>query len=192
METQSVNNDIRWDGLVRLCHWLMVILIGTAWYTAENGMMQWHYYAGYGLIAIVIIRVIWGFVGSRPARFTQFVKNPFTVLRYLKNIKQNNAKGTPATHSPAGGYSVIALLSLMLVQTTSGLFSVETDGFDGGPLSEEIDYDLALEISEFHTDNFDILLAFIILHIIAVMFYQKVLKQPIIQKMSPFKSKNRK
>ena len=191
MNTGSVSNDIRWDWLVRLSHWLMVILIAVSWYTAENGMMQWHYYAGYVLIATISIRIVWGFVGSKPARFSQFIKGPFTVFRYLKNIKQNNSGTVPTTHSPAGGYSVIALLGLMLVQTVSGLFSVETDGFDGGPLSEDIDYDLALEISEFHTDNFDILLAFIVLHIIAVIFYQKVLKQRLLQKMSPFKTKQK-
>lgn len=191
MSTKSANNDIRWDWIVRLCHWLMVILITLAWYTAENGMMQWHYYIGYGLVTTILIRIIWGFVGSKPARFTQFIKSPFTVVRYLKNIKQNNTQTAPPTHSPAGGYSVIALLGLMLVQTVSGLFSVETDGFDGGPFSEDIDYDLALEISEFHTSNFDILLAFIVLHIIAVIFYQKVLKQRLLQKMSPFKTKHK-
>ncbi len=174
----------KWDLLVRLSHWSTVLLFGFCWYSAENGMMQWHYYSGYVLLSVICVRTLWGFVGRADAKFVNFIKSPARVLSYLKNIKSSK----PADgHSPAGGYSVLALLLLLFSQTVSGLFAVETDGFDGGPLSESIDYDLSLSISEFHQLNFDILLAFVALHIIAVMFYQKVLKQKLLQKMSLFK-----
>lgn len=174
----------KWDLFVRISHWFMVMLVAGCWYTAENGHMQWHYYCGYGLLTIVIGRLIWGIVGSKPARFTSFIKSPKAVVQYLRNIRQNNS-GTDS-HSPAGGYSVIALFALMLFQTISGLFAVEVDGFDGGPLSETIDYDLSVQISELHQFNFDILLFFIGLHVIAVAFYQIILKQKLLQKMSFF------
>ncbi len=146
-------------------------------------MFQWHYYAGYGLISVLLVRIIWGFCGSSAAKFSAFIKSPVKVVRYLANIRSVNNNKPSETHSPAGGYSVLVLLTLMLNQTVLGLFAVETDGFDGGPLSELIDYDLALEISELHQLNFDILLGFIALHLFAVLFYQKVLKQKLIQKM---------
>ena len=181
-----VNNKAnKWDLFVRLSHWTMVALIATCWFTAENGHMQWHYYSGYALLAIVLLRVLWGFVGSKPARFVSFIKAPKTVLNYLTNIRRANYD--KSSHSPAGGYSVLVLLTLMLSQTISGMFAVETDGFDGGPLSEMIDYDLSLEVSEFHQLNFDALLAFLVLHVLAVVFYQLVLKQKLLQKMSLFK-----
>ena len=173
----------KWDLVVRLCHILMITLLAVCWYTAENGMFQWHYYAGYGLISVLLVRIIWGFCGSSAAKFSAFIKSPVKVVRYLANIRSVNNNKPSETHSPAGGYSVLVLLTLMLNQTVLGLFAVETDGFDGGPLSELIDYDLALEISELHQLNFDILLGFIALHLFAVLFYQKVLKQKLIQKM---------
>ena len=188
MSEQLTQNDNRWDWIVRLCHWLMVGLIAGSWFTAENGFMQWHYYLGYALIAVITVRIAWGIIGKKPARFSNFLRSPVAVIRYLKNINQQKDQISP-THSPAGGYSVIALLGLMLTQTISGLFSVETDGYDGGPLSENIDYDLALQFSEFHQTSFDVLLGFIVLHIFAVVFYQKVLKQPLLQTMSPFKNR---
>lgn len=146
-------------------------------------MMQWHYYAGYGLMTVLVIRIMWGFFGSTEAKFSTFITSPVTVFRYLANIRSANTSATYHTHSPAGGYSVIALLTLMLSQAMLGLFAVETDGFDGGPLSELIDYDLALEVSQLHQLNFDILLGFVALHLLAVLFYQKILKQALIQKM---------
>lgn len=180
----NIADGHKWDIIVRLCHILMISLITGCWYTAENGMMQWHYYMGYGLLTVLFIRLIWGIIGSKPARFAAFIKSPKTVINYLLNIKANNAKNTvSATHSPAGGYSVVVLLSLMFSQTILGLFATETDGFDGGPLSEWIDYDLSLEISELHQLNFDILLGFIALHLVAVLFYQRILKQKLVQKM---------
>lgn len=182
----ALNNTAnKWDLFVRLSHWAMVLLVATCWFTAENGYMQWHYYSGYALLAVVLLRVLWGFIGSKSARFANFIKAPKTVLNYLRNIRQANYD--KSSHSPAGGYSVLVLIALMLSQTISGLFAVETDGFDGGPFSEMIDYDLSLEISELHQLNFDALLVFLVLHIIAVGFYQRVLKQKLLQKMSLFR-----
>lgn len=183
--TAEVQNTHKWDLVVRTCHWLMVILVTSCWYTAEYGDMQWHYYSGYALLAVVIIRIVWGFVGPTPARFGSFIKPLKKVVNYLKTIRQNG-EYDQTTHSPAGGYSVLVLLSLMLTQTTSGLFAVETDGYDGGPLSELIDYDLSLQVSEFHQFNFDLLLCFIGLHLIAVGFYQWVLKKNLLKKMRFF------
>lgn len=176
----------KWDPLVRFSHWLMVLLIGVCWYTAENGQMQWHYYSGYALLATVLIRIVWGFIGTKPARFSSFVQSPKSVFKYLQTIRSSQNSDN-STHSPAGGYSVLALIALMLTQTITGLFAVETDGFDGGPLSEMIDYDLSLQVSEIHQASFDVLLVFIGLHILAVGFYQFVLKQKLIQKMGIFK-----
>lgn len=178
----TAHSTHKWDLVVRLCHILMISLLAGAWYTAENGMMQWHYYCGYALLAVLTTRLIWGFVGSTSARFNAFIKSPAAVLKYLANIKSSKQNDSNS-HSPAGGYSVIALLTLMITQAVLGLFAVETDGFDGGPLSESIDYDLALEVSQWHQLNFDILLGFIALHLVAVVFYQRVLKQKLIQKM---------
>lgn len=175
----------KWDIFVRTSHWLMVLLIATCWYTAENGEMQWHFYSGYALLFVVLLRILWGFFGSKSARFVHFLRSPKNVINYIRNIRSNNYN--KSTHSPTGGYSVLALLALMLSQTILGLFAVETDGFDGGPFSEVIDYDLSLKISELHQLNFDILLFFVGLHLVAIAFYQLVLKQKLLQRMSFFK-----
>lgn len=175
----------KWDWIVRITHWTMVILLVASWFAADNGEMQIHYYCGYALITVVIFRIIWGIIGTKQARFSYFLTSPKKVWLYLKTVKQS--KEGDDTHSPAGGYSVVALLSLMVFQLVTGLFAVETDGFDGGPLSESIDYDLSLAISEIHQTSFDVLLGFIALHIAAVIFYQTVLGKKLIQRMSIFK-----
>lgn len=168
---------------MRFFHWTLVSLFIACWLSAENGWMQWHYYFGYGVIALLVIRLVWGFVGPKEARFSTFITSPKRAFLYLRNIRKKHANTDTQTHSPAGGYSVIAMLLLLSGQTASGLFAVETDGFDGGPFSELIDYDLSLEISELHQLNFDILIWFIGLHVLAVVFYQRVLKQKLLQKM---------
>jgi cytochrome b len=124
-------------------------------------------------------------VGNEEARFATFLTSPKQALLHLSN----NATKKPFpplnmnTHTPSGGYSVLLMLSLLTLQVFTGLFSIELDGFSGGPFSDYIDYELSVLMRQWHGHIFTALSAAIGLHLMAVAYYQKVLKINIISKM---------
>lgn len=97
-----------WDPLVRIGHWALAGGFLTAYLTAEENT-DLHTFAGYVVAAIVATRIVWGFVGSRYARFANFVQGPGAVLGYLGGLFTGNAKRTVG-HNPAGAAMIIALL----------------------------------------------------------------------------------
>jgi cytochrome b len=108
-----------WDPFVRVSHWLLVILFAGAWYS--GGIWDTpHLVAGYGVLAIIVARIGWGFVGSRHARFSDFVCGPRTVLRYLTDMLHLRAR-RHVGHNPAGGAMVITLLVALLVLCATGV-----------------------------------------------------------------------
>lgn len=177
----------KWHWLIRLCHWSFVVLFGMSWYSAEYGLMQWHYYSGYGVIIVLIIRLLWGVVGNREARFVTFVTSPQKALQHLISLTSKTSCSDPQpimkTHTPSGGYSVLLMLSLLTLQVLTGLFSIELEGFSGGPLSDYIDYEFSLLLRDWHSKAFCVLSAAISLHLLALVYYQKVLKIKLIRKM---------
>jgi cytochrome b len=155
-----------WDVPVRVCHWLMVLFVGVSWWTAETSRMEWHQYSGYALLALVSFRIYWGFFGSSTARFRQFVRGPRTVVDYLKG-----RSAAIAGHNPLGALSVVALLALLLAQVVLGLFAVDVDGIESGPLSTYVSFDTGRAAAQWHESAFDVLLWLIGLHVAAVLFY---------------------
>jgi len=162
-----------WDMPVRLVHWLMVALVGISWWTAEIGELQYHRYSGYTLLGLLVFRVYWGFAGSSTARFASFVKGPRAVLAYLRQLPERVADHSPAApgHNPLGALSVMALLVLLITQVALGLFAVDVDGIESGPLSHLVSFDTGRACAELHEDVFNVLLTFIALHVAAVLFY---------------------
>ena len=65
-----------WDSFIRVYHWSQVILLGSLWYTAEEGLMEWHFTFAYLLMALLGTRIIWGVIGSDTAKFSHFVTSP--------------------------------------------------------------------------------------------------------------------
>jgi cytochrome b len=168
-----------WDLPTRLFHWLLVILIGLSWWSAETRTMEWHYRSGLAILGLVVFRLVWGFIGGSTARFAQFVRLPGAALDYLRGKASNKAG-----HNPLGGYSVIALLGLVGLQTMTGLFSSDTDGLESGPLSHWIsDYDTVDAITDVHEASFNLLLGLIGLHILAILFYRFVRRRNLVTPM---------
>ena len=163
---------------VRLFHWLMVLLVGAAWWTAEAKRLDWHRYCGYALLGLVSFRIYWGFAGSSTARFAQFLKGPRAILNYLKG----QGSRTPG-HNPLGALSVVVLLSLLLAQLVLGLFAVDVDGIESGPLSIYVSFDGGRFAAELHEDLFDVLLWLIGLHVAAVAYYVLFRKENLIGAM---------
>ncbi len=172
-----------WDIFTRLFHWLLVVAIGVAWWSGEQGgeWMSWHLRAGYLVLGLVIFRVIWGFAGSHYARFGQFLRSPASTLGYLKNMLKGR-DDAHLGHNPAGGWGVIVLLLLCAVQAGTGLFAND-DIFTEGPLAYLVGYDLSIEITRWHKLMFNALLAMIALHVLAVVYHQRFRKEAIVQAM---------
>jgi cytochrome b len=118
-----------WDPLVRLGHWGLVATFAIAWFTAEDGETL-HVLAGYGLAAIVLIRLAWGFLGPRHARFADFVRSPAQVLAYLRGLATGNAPRSLG-HNPAGGAMVVALLLALSGTAFSGLALLAVEEGEG-------------------------------------------------------------
>lgn len=160
-----------WDLPIRLVHWALVILVALAWWTADAGQMQWHRLIGCTLAGLLVFRLWWGFFGGSTARFSSFLKGPTTVVRYALGLFGRSSKAGRPGHNPMGGWSVMALLIVLIVEVGLGLVSVDEDGLDGGPFASRVSFDMGRLAAHWHQLLFDVLLALIGLHLCAIAFY---------------------
>jgi cytochrome b len=179
--TAQHQSQLVWDVPTRLFHWLLVALLGFSWWSAETDHMLWHRYSGLVVSGLMVFRLLWGFIGSSTARFTQFVKGPRAVWRYVR-ADGDSATHTPG-HNPLGGWSVIALLLMVSVQFISGLFAIDIDGLEEGPLSYLIEFDQGRLAARIHHQAFNVLLALVAMHVIAIVFYLLVKRRNLIGAM---------
>lgn len=159
-----------WDVPVRLFHWLLVALLGFSWWSGDQHDMEWHRLSGYAILTLVIFRIYWGFVGSHTARFTQFVRGPRTAFAYARSL----AKGRHVVahgHNPIGGWSVLLMLATVSTMIVAGLFSVDVDGLESGPLADHVSFETGRLAAGVHHVVFNVLLALVALHVLAILFY---------------------
>ena len=159
-----------WDGPTRLVHWALVVLIGFAWWAGETGHMDWHRWSGYGVIGLLVFRLIWGFAGSASARFASFVRGPRTTLAYLRTLPGRARTEVPG-HNPLGAWSVLAILAALVAQVVTGLFAVDVDGIESGPLADKVSFDTGRTLAAWHHWAFWALEVLVALHVAAVVFY---------------------
>lgn len=117
-----------WDPLVRILHWSLVVAFTVAYLSSEEESVL-HVYSGYVVLGVILIRVVWGLIGTRHARFSDFVRSPREVLGYLGTLATRHPRHYLG-HNPAGGWMVLALLASLFVVTISGVMldSAEGDG----------------------------------------------------------------
>jgi len=170
MTTGSSVRARLWDGPTRIFHWALVALVVFAWWSAENGRMDWHRPAGYAVVGLIVFRLIWGFVGSSSARFASFVRGPAATLAYVRTLP-NRAKKDQPGHNPLGAWSVLAILAVLIVEVVTGLFAVDIDAIEAGPLSDRVDFEMGRLFAKWHHWSFWALEALVALHVAAVVFY---------------------
>lgn len=168
-----------WDLPVRLTHWALVLAVAGSWATHYAGIewFPWHRRLGYVVLVLVAFRILWGFVGTRHARFRTFLRGPRAILAYLRD-----PAAAPAGHNPLGAVGVLALLAALLLQASSGLFAND-EIMSTGPFYGWIAPELSNRISSLHGTNSDWLLLLIVLHVAAVAWHVLARRQPLVRAM---------
>jgi cytochrome b len=156
-----------WDLPTRLFHWTLAALVAFSVVTVKLGgfWMDWHMRSGYAILTLVLFRVLWGFAGNRYARFSNFIRPPAVIVDYLRGRVAHGAG-----HSPLGALSVVAMLAVMMLQASTGLFS--NDGnFTEGPLAKFVSGALGERVSTVHRWGEWAIYALVGLHLAAVAYY---------------------
>ena len=174
-----------WDRFVRLFHWLLVAAFFTA-YLVEDDLLGVHVWAGYLVFSLVVLRLAWGVVGSRHARFSDFVRRPGEVLVYLKSILSGRARRYLG-HNPAGGAMVIALIGSLLATTVLGMLLL---GSEPGNALHGIVNALGLAgetgeeaLEETHEFFANLTLALVGLHVLGVLFSSLAHRENLVRAM---------
>jgi len=170
-----------WDAPIRLFHWVIVVLIFASWLTAHEGWMDWHVRSGYSIFALLLFRLAWGVVGSDTARFSRFLRSPIAALRHLAEFRRRSPD-TDIGHNAAGGWMVLVLLALLVLQVATGLCAND-QVLTEGPFAEAVGQDTSDWLSHIHVLNFKAIEALVALHVVAVLAYAAVKRHNLIGPM---------
>lgn len=170
-ESSNLTRVRVWDLPTRVFHWALVLcVIGLAITgTVGGNAMVWHFRFGHSVLALLLFRLIWGLAGGRWSRFASFIFSPQSVTKYiLGQGKPEHGIG----HSPVGALSVFAMLGLLLAQVATGLVSDDEIAF-AGPLTHLVSNATVSLASSYHASVGKwALLALVLLHLAANIFYQ--------------------
>lgn len=171
-ETISGTSMAVWDLPVRLFHWSLVVLLVIAWSTAQAGLswMTYHLWAGYAVLTLILFRLLWGMFGSRYARFSDFIAPPGAAWRYAQQLAAGRHPFYLG-HNPLGGYMVVLLLMLVLIQVGTGLFATD-DILVAGPLADRVPGRISRLLTGLHKLNVNILIAAVTAHVVAIGYYR--------------------
>jgi cytochrome b len=172
-----------WDASTRLFYWTTALLVAFSFLSVNQGWAQLHYLAGYGVLALLLFRLAWGFVGSETSRFSHFLRGPpavFSQLRHIGRREPDNEIG----HSAAGGWLALLLLLALAVDVVSGLFSHGLDSFgSAGPLAHLTGTAAGDWIDRVHAIDSDVVLGLIALHVLAIIAYAVLKRQNLLRPM---------
>ncbi|MBO1073602.1 cytochrome b/b6 domain-containing protein [Roseomonas marmotae] len=170
-----------WDPWIRLVHWGLVVLLALSWWSAKTDRMDLHLISGQLVLGLLVFRIGWGIWGSDTARFTRFLRSPIAALAHLRHFGRQ-ALDTEMGHNAAGGWMVLVMLALLLVQTASGLMA--GDFYDvHGPLAERVPGEVNALAGKVHDLNFNLILVAVGLHILAVLLYALVKRHDLVRPM---------
>jgi cytochrome b len=193
--TSQPTGTLVWDPLVRFGHWALVAAFAVAYSSAEEeagGPDPLHVWGGYVVGGIVVLRVLWGFVGPRHARFSDFVCGPVEALAYLRDLLVGRGRRYLG-HSPAGGAMVLALLVFLVATVATGVIAYGEQG--KGPLASVMVSDANANgherggertenaIGELHGLLADVTVALVVLHILGVALASFVHRENLVLAM---------
>ncbi len=170
-----------WELHTRLFHWGLVILFTAAMITGllgEMDWMEWHVWIGYGLLGLMIFRLLIGIVGRDYSHFSHFALSPKKVIDYLRGNSEHHYLG----HNPAGSWMVIFMLLAITLQALSGLLTTD-DFFVEGPWVYWFEEKWVSLAGNIHHFNWQILLGLAAMHLLAIVYYQLVKKESLARAM---------
>ncbi len=199
-----MNNTVYvWDKFVRLFHWSLVLLFITSYLTGEEETIV-HIYSGYAIVGLLLARILWGFIGSKYARFSDFVRSPKATLDYIKSLRSDQPKHYLG-HNPLGGLMVVVMLLTLLTITISGLklYAVEEGA---GPFAQHLKVSMLTTAyadddddhhhngegdenegedfwKEIHEAAVNFMLLLILLHIAGVIFSSRIHNEKLVKAM---------
>lgn len=171
-----------WDLPTRLFHWLLALCVVGLVVTGKVGgaAMDWHARLGYAVLALLLFRLAWGFIGGHWSRFATFLYAPRSVGAYLAG------RGHPdhlVGHNPLGAGSVFALLLVLLVQVGTGLVSDDEIAFTG-PLNRFVASSTGLAATSYHKQWGQwLVIALVLLHVAAIVWYLVKKRQNLVRPM---------
>ena len=181
--SNSTNTVKVWDPFVRLFHWTLVLSFFIAYITEEDFLVI-HSFAGYTVLALLLLRIVWGLIGTRHARFSDFTYSPQTIKAFIKDTLSLRAKRYLG-HNPAGGAMILLMIISLLITTVTGMaiYGIEEQA---GPLAswyiqgDSLWADVFEEIHELFA-NFTVLLVFI--HVAGVIIESFIHKENLVKSM---------
>jgi cytochrome b len=178
-----MTNRVRvWDLPTRLFHWALAACVVGLVITGYIGgaTMNWHARIGYAVLALLLFRIVWGFVGGRWSRFSSFAYAPRSVLNYLRGKPHPDHL---VGHNPLGAASVFAMMLFLLVQVGTGLVGDDEISFTG-PLNRFVSTANGLAATWYHKQIGQwVIIGLVSLHIAAVFYYLVIKRENLIQPM---------
>jgi cytochrome b len=174
-------NEIKvWDIFVRFFHWALVGAFLTA-YLTEDDIMTLHAWAGYVILALLGLRIIWGFVGTDYARFSSFVFSPRTIVAYVKDTLLLRARRYLG-HNPAGGAMILLMIASLVITTVTGIV-VYGGEENAGPLANLVSERVGDGFEDVHEffANFTLFLVFV--HIAGVVIESLIHRENLVNAM---------
>jgi cytochrome b len=168
-----------WDLPTRLFHWALAICLAGSLISVNLGgnAVGWHFRFGYAILALLLFRVAWGFVGPRYSRFASFPPSPAAALRHLRG----EGVDRPG-HSPLAALSVYALLLALAIQAGTGLFANDAIMWDG-PLKNLVTNATSDALTRLHKLNRFVVIGLVLLHLAAIAFYTFVKRRRLVAAM---------
>ncbi|HSD74560.1 MAG TPA: cytochrome b/b6 domain-containing protein [Steroidobacteraceae bacterium] len=165
-----------WDLPVRVFHWALTLAVLGSWLTHKLEVFAWHVWFGYSVLVLTASRIVWGFAGTRHARFTSFLRSPRDIVRYARSLFGGGPAAHYAGHNPLGAIMVVAFLALLLLQACAGLFAND-DIANTGPLYGYVSDATSDLLARVHKLLAKLIWIAVWVHIVAVLGYA-VLRRP--------------
>ncbi|WP_341889434.1 cytochrome b/b6 domain-containing protein [Variovorax sp. YR752] len=179
-DTLSVARTRVWDLPTRLFHWALAFAVIGLIVTGLNGIMEWHFRLGYTVLALLLFRLVWGFVGGRWSRFAAFIYAPGSVIAYLRGKSHPDHL---IGHTPLGALSVFAVLALLILQVATGLMA-DDEISASGPLTRFVSGAMVSLATGWHKAQGKwIVIGLVSLHVLAVLFYVLVKRHRLVGPM---------
>lgn len=167
-----------WDLPTRVFHWASALCVVGSFVTVKIGgnAMVWHGRVGVTVVGLLAFRLVWGFVGSTHARFSQFVRGPRAIRDYIRG--QWRGEG----HNPLGALSVLAMLGTLLLLVATGLFANDDIAFEG-PLSVLVGKEFSDRVAGIHRLIEPLTILLVLAHLGAIAYYVRFRKETLIMPM---------